>query len=178
MSRILIYIYIFAALIISVGSLFKESYPSLFWIELFAPHPGDKYPVSLVWLISFMSLLLPLLLLMFILKLIRNRKSSGADSLIDTDNSNKSGIHFSRIKQMENRLISSPIFINSEQKGRIDSGKTAFVALDPGTYEVTIGGGSQRSELLVVQVEPSKHAQVEIQVISNRIRPKYVARNV
>lgn len=178
MSRILIYIYIFAALILSIGSMFLETYPTLFWVELFAPNPGDKYPISIVGLLSFMSLLLPLLILMFILKLIRNRKSAETNSLIDEGSFNKSGIHFSRIKQAQNRLIASPIFINGEQKGRIDSGKTTFIALNPGTYEVEIGRKGEKSDLLIVQVEANKHAQVEISIVPNGLRSKYVVENV
>jgi hypothetical protein len=174
MSRILIYIYIFAALILSIGSLFMESYPTRFWIDLIAPNPGDKYPVSIVGLLSLLSLLLPLLVGMFILKLIRNRKSQTANSLIDTDHFNKSGIHFMRQKQIQNRLIASPIFINGEQRGKIDSGKTAFIPMDPGTYEVEIGRKGEKSDQLIVQVEANKHAQVEIQLVPNGLRTKYV----
>lgn len=172
--RILIYIYIFAALILSIGSLFLESYPTRFWIDLIAPNPGDKYPVSIVGLLSFLSLLLPLLILMFILKLVRNRKTSITHSLIDNDHFNKSGIQFMRQKQMQNRLIASGIFINGEQKGRIDSGKTAFIPLDPGTYEVEIGAKRDKSDKLIVQVEPNKHTQLEIQIIPNGLRSKHV----
>nr|WP_294860084.1 hypothetical protein [uncultured Fluviicola sp.] len=174
--RVLIYVYIFAALILSIGSLFLESYPTRFWIELIAPNPGDKYPISIVGLLSFLSLLLPLLLLMFILKLIRNRKNpaTSSSSLLDTDHFNKSGIHFMRQKQMQNRLIASAIFINGEQKGKIDSGKTAFIALDPGTYEVEIGAKQDKSDKLIVQVEPNKHTQLEIRIIPNGLRPKHV----
>lgn len=178
MSRILIYIYMFAAVILSVGSLFMESYPTRFWINIFAPEPGDKYPVGITVLVTLLSLLLPLLLFMFILKLIRNRKASVTDSVIDGDYFNKSGIHFSRIKQVQSRLIASPIFINGEQKARIDSGKKAFIALDPGTYEVEIGRKGEKSDLLIVQVEANKHAQVEIEIIPKGIRSKYVASNI
>ena len=79
---------------------------------------------------------------------------------------------------MQSRLIVSPIFINGNQHGKIDSGKTVFIALNPGTYEVEIGGKREKSDLLIVQVEPNKHAQVEIHIIPNGIRSKYVASNI
>lgn len=176
--RILIYIYIFVAVILSFGSLIMETHPALFFIELFAPNPGDKYPVAITGLVTLLSLLLPLVLLMFVLKLIRNRKSGETNSLIDEESFNKSGMHFSRIKQMENRLIASPIFINGEQKGKIDSGKTAFISLDPGSYEVVVGRGGERSDVLIVQVEPNVHTQLAIKVIQKGLRPKYVAEMV
>jgi len=75
---------------------------------------------------------------------------------------------------MQNRLIASAIFINGEQKGKIDSGKTVFMALDPGTYEVEIGTKRDKSDKLIVQVEPNKHAQLEIQIIPNGLRSKHV----
>lgn len=172
--RVFIYIYIFAALIGSFGSLFMELYPALFWIELFAPEPGDKYPIAITGLLTFLCLLLPLLIFMFILKLIRNRKNVENESVLDGDYFNKSGIHFMRIKQAQNRLIASPIFINSEQKGKIDSGKKLFVALHPGTYEVEIGAKREKSDKLIVQVQANAHSQVEIQVVPNGLRLKYV----
>jgi hypothetical protein len=158
----------------SFGSLIVESYPALFWIELLAPKPGDKYPIAITGLLTLLSLLLPLVLLMFILKLIRNRKGDETNHVLDSDYFNKSGIHFIRIKQIQNRLISSPIFINGEQKGNIDSGKKVFVALDPGTYEVELGSKRERSDTLIVQVQANSHTQVEIRIIPNGLRSKHV----
>ncbi len=176
--RVLIYIYIFAALIGSFGSLFLELYPALFWIELFAPEPGDKYPIAITGMLTFLSLLLPLLILMFILKILRNRKSSGTNSILDDDYFNKSGIHFIRIKQAQNRLIASPIFINGEQKGKIDSGKKLFVALHPGIYEVEVGTKREKSDKLIVQVQANTHSQLEIQAVPNGLRSKYVVESI
>ncbi len=172
--RILIYIYIFAALILSFGSLFMETYPALFFINLIAPNPGDKYPIAITGLVTLLALLLPLLLILFILKVLRNRKSAEVDSLIDDDYFNKSGIHFIRQKQLQNRLIASPIFINGEERGKIDSGKKRFIELQPGTYEVEVGRKGETSDKLIVQVQANQHAQVEIQIVPNGLRSKHV----
>lgn len=172
--RVLIYIYILAAAVLSFASLVMESYPALFFINLFAPEPGDKYPLAITGLITFLTLLLPLLLFLFVLKVIRNRKKSETGYLIDNDYFNKSGIHFHRIKQMQNRLIASPVFINGEECGRIDSGKKLFLELQPGTYEVEVGKKSERSDKLIVQVHPNQHVQVEIQIVPNGLRSKHV----
>lgn len=172
--RIFIYIYLLAAVVLSIGSLIMETYPALFFINLIAPNPGDKYPIAITGLVTLLALLLPLLLVMFILKLIRNRKNAETDYLIDTDYFNKSGIHFTRIKQMQNRLIASPIFINGEQQGKIDSGKKCFVELQPGTYEVEVGAKREKSEKLIVQVQANQHAQVEIQIVPDGLRSKHV----
>ena len=176
--RILIYIYIFAALILSFGSLFMETYPALFFINLFAPDPGDKYPLAITGLLTFLALLLPLLLLLFILKVLRNRKSTETGYLIDNDYFNKSGIHFMRQKQMQNRLIASPIFINGKQQGKIDSGKKLFIELQPGTYEVEVGRKGETSDKLIVQVQANQHTQVEIQLVPNGLRSKHVIETV
>ncbi|MGV3610967.1 MAG: hypothetical protein ACO1N0_08465 [Fluviicola sp.] len=172
--RILIYIYIFAAVIGSFASLIMETYPALFFIELFAPNPGDKYPVAITGMVTLLVMLLPLLLVLFILKVIRNRKKSETGYLIDDDYFNKSGIHFQRTKQLQNRLIASPIFINGEERGRIDSGKKLFIELQPGTYEVEVGKKSERSDKTIVQVQANVHAQVEISIIPNGLRSKHV----
>ncbi|MDF3028010.1 MAG: hypothetical protein K0S23_2317 [Fluviicola sp.] len=172
--RILIYIYIFAAVIFSFWSVIMETYPALFFIKLFAPEPGDKYPLGITGLVTILALLLPLVFVMFILKLIRNRKGDETNSVLDSDYFNKSGIHFMRIKQAQNRLISSPIFINGEQRGGIDSGKKLFIALDPGTYEVEVGAKREKSDKLIAQVQANSHAQVEIRIIPNGLRSKHV----
>ncbi|WP_343634778.1 DUF2846 domain-containing protein [Fluviicola sp.] len=172
--RIFIYIYIFAALMLSFGSLIMETYPALFFINLFAPNPGDKYPVGITGLVTLLVLLLPMIALLFILKVIRNRKSSETGYLIDDDYFNKSGIHFMREKQMQNRLIASPVFINGEERGRIDSGKKLFIELQPGTYEVEAGRKGERSDKLVVQVQANQHAQVSIQIVPAGLKSKHV----
>lgn len=174
LMRILIYIYVFAAAILSFGSLIMEAYPALFFINLFAPGPGDKYPVAITGLVTLLTLLLPLLLILFVLKVLRNRKTAETGHLIDDDYFNKSGIHFSRIKQAQNRLIASPIFINGEQKGKIDSGKKLFLALDPGTYEIEVGAKREKSDQLIVQVQTNTHLQVEIQLVPNGLKSKHV----
>ncbi len=172
--RTFIYIYIAAAVISSFASLIMESYPALFFINLIAPEPGDKYPVGITGLITLLALLLPLILLLFILKVVRNRRTSETGYLIDNDYFNKSGIHFYRIRQMQNRLISSPVFIDNEERGRIDSGKKLFIELQPGTYEVEVGKKSERSDKLIVHVQPNQHTQVEIQIAPNGLRSKHV----
>lgn len=75
---------------------------------------------------------------------------------------------------MQSRLIASPIFINGEQRGKIDSGKTVFIPINPGTYEVEAGRKGEKSDKLIVQVEANKHAQVEIHIIPNGLKSKYV----
>ena len=172
--RIFTYIYIFAAVILSFWSVVMETYPALFFINLFAPEPGDKYPLAITGLLTLLILLLPLALLLLILKLIRNRKTSETGYLIDDDYFNKSGIHFMRIKQMQNRLIASPIYVDGEESGRIDSGKKMFLELQPGTYEVEVGKKSERSDKTIVQVQSNQHAQVEISIVPNGLRSKHV----
>lgn len=172
--RILIYIYLAFALVLSFGSLFMETYPALFFINLFAPNPGDKYPVGITGMITLLVLLLPMVVLMFVLKVIRNRKSSETNYLIDDDYFNKSGIHFMRRKQMQNRLIASPILINGEERGRVDSGKKLFMELQPGTYEVVVGRKGERSDVLIVEVQSNQHTQVDIQIVPNGLRSKHV----
>ncbi|MNJ83209.1 hypothetical protein D3C87_06240 [compost metagenome] len=173
--RILVYIYVLAAFALSFGSLFTESYPALFWIDILAPEPGDKYPIAITGLLTALCLLLPMVIVMYVLKVIRNRKIA---PVVDESYFNKSGIHFSRIKQMQNRLVSSPVFIDGIQQGRIDSGKKLFIELAPGTYEVEVGGKRERSEKLIVQVEANKHAQVEIEIVPNGLRSKHVISNI
>ncbi len=173
--RILVYIYVLAAFALSFSSLFTESYPALFWIDILAPEPGDKYPIAITGLLTALCLLLPMVIVMYVLKVIRNRKNA---PVVDESYFNKSGIHFSRIKQMQNRLVSSPVFIDGIQQGRIDSGKKLFIELAPGTYEVEVGGKRERSEKLIVQVETNKHAQVEIEIVPNGLRSKHVISNI
>jgi hypothetical protein len=108
----------------------------------------------------------------------RNRKCAATDTVLDDDYFNKSGIHFTRLKQMQNRLISSPIFIDGEQKGKIDSGKKLFIAMDPGTYEVEVGSKREKSDKLIVQVQANTHSQVAIQLVPNGLKSKHVIETI
>lgn len=168
--RILIYIYIFAAVALSIWSVITESYPARFFIELLAPEPGDKYPVTITGLLTLISLLLPMIILMAILRLLRNRN----EPVDGGGHFDKDGIYFMRLKQAQNRLIASPIFINGEERGRIDSGKNLFIELSPGTYEVQVGRKSEKSDQLIAQVELNKRTHVEISIVPNGLRSKYV----
>ena len=168
--RILIYIYILAAAALSFWSVITEAYPARFFIDIMAPEPGDKYSVTITGLLTLLTLLLPLALLLFIVKLTRNRNEPAMSEGYFT----KDGIYFMRIKQAQNRLIASPIFINGEVRGRIDSGKNLFIELAPGTYEVTVGGKSEKSEPLTVSVTSGSHTHVEISIVPNGLRSKYV----
>lgn len=170
MLRIFTFVYIFAALGLTLWSVIAESYPALFFINIFAQKPGEKYPASLVVILTLLALLLPMVLVLFVAKLIRNREPSHVDDHYFT----KSGIRFFRLKQMQHRLISTPIYIDGELRGRVDSGKNAFIELAPGSYNVHVGKHRESSEKLLVQVEEHPHAQVEIELEENGLRSKYV----
>jgi len=49
---------------------------------------------------------------------------------------------------------------------------------DPGTYEVEIGRTGEKSDLLIVQVQTNTYAQVEISIVSNGLRSKYVTETI
>ena len=145
MPRPLILIYVIVTATIALCTTVLEIQPALFFIDLMAPNPGDRYSVPLVMLIICLTLLLPLMVLMLITKAIRMKSTENIGS-------DRTGIFVTRQKSFQSALVGIPIYLNSKKVGIVDNGKTKFFDVPLGDFTVQAGKGKQASEKLQAKV--------------------------
>jgi hypothetical protein len=139
MKKAFTLIYVIAAAAYSLYAVTAELQPARFWIELFAPASGDSYPTVLVFLLTFLVFLVPLIVLLLFSIAMRKRK----DSMQSTDGP---GIWITRKRQLQSALVEIPIYINDLKAGGIDNGTIKFFPANPGTNIVHAGKGITASE--------------------------------
>jgi len=164
-------IYAIAALVASVLSLIFETYPALFFINLMAPDPGDRYNVVLVAGLTFLVLILPLILILLIQK--QWRKARAKNTTVDA---NRTGAYLLRRKHLSGALVAAPVLINGKEAGVIDSGSRLFFDLPAGLVEVQVGTGKMRSEKLQLQVKEGEQFNLEARIEQAATKPKYALR--
>jgi hypothetical protein len=137
-----------------------ELQPALFFIDLQAPNVGDTYDVKLTLTLTFLLFLLPLLLLQIIVKLSRRQS-------IQNIGPERTGVFVSRQKAMQSRLLGVPIFINSEEVGVIDNGRTNFYDVPQGRSILQVGKGKQASDKLEITLSPRDQQHFSFHFLQN-----------
>src|SRR5690348_10200333 len=117
MQKIIILIYAIGTAAVSLITSITQDQPALFFINLFAPDEGDTYNIKLVWLLTWLCLLAPGILILLVMKMFR--KEGPAAHLPGT-----TGVLVSRTKQLQSAFVGIPIFINGAKAGVVYSGKT------------------------------------------------------
>ena len=167
MKKILTLVYIIAAAALAFYSLAAEIQPALFWVNVFVPHSGDTYPVMLVGLLTFITTLLPLIIILLITKRIRkanemNQKADGP------------GIWIIRKKQLQSALVQIPIYINGNKIGGIDSGRIKFFETPAGKNTVTAGKGIAASEGVEFICSANEQPYFKLEIIQSGLVAKFV----
>lgn len=136
MKQILTLVYVVATAIFSVFAVVIEMQPALFWMKLFAPNMGDTYPVVLVGLFTFLTLLLPMVILLVVLRMLPQKPQ-----IVDGP-----GIWIMRERQLQSALQEIPIYINNQKIGGISMGKIRFFEAPVGRNVIIAGKGLSASE--------------------------------
>ncbi|MFL5764661.1 MAG: hypothetical protein ACJ77K_12020 [Bacteroidia bacterium] len=167
LKKIITLIYVIAALAWSFYAITAELQPALFWIDLFAPEQGDTYPVTLVFLLTFLMFLFPLILLMIISRRIRKKQDSkqAADG---------PGIWITRKKQLQSALVAVPVYINGVKAGTIDSGTIKFFPAPEGSNTISIGKGMSASEKQEFTCSAAEQPYFTLEIVQSGLIVKYV----
>ncbi len=168
-------IYIVLAFIIAAYSTFQQSEPALFWIDLFAPEAGDTYSVKIVFLLTVLTLLLPLMVVMSISFLFSRIKDAAQTKNIDPS---ETGIWLSRKKQFQSFMMPIPVFINDIEVGKINSGSTKFFKTPIGSTQLKVGKGKAESEKLDFNLTFGKQVKTELEVIPSGLKVLFILKEV
>ena len=139
MKKALTLIYGLVTLTFSIYAVYAELQPALFFMNLFAPNIGDTYPVFAVGGLTFITFLLPLIVILILNRIIRKKKD--ATKPVDGP-----GIWIMRKRQLQSALVEIPIYINDVKIGGIDSGTIKFFESPLGKNTVIAGKGMTASE--------------------------------
>ena len=167
MKKVLTLIYVLATLAFSIYAVFAEIQPALFWMNLFAPNIGDTYPVFAVGGLTFLTFLLPLVLLLILDRIIRKKK----DAVKPVDGP---GIWIMRKRQLQSALVEIPIYINDVKMGGIDSGTIKFFEAPLGRNTVIAGKGMTASEKVEFNCSGTEQPYFKLEITQSGL----VAKNV
>ena len=166
MQRIFILVYVIATAIIAIVSSILEVQPALFLIDIFAPHVGDRYSLTLVLLLTWLILLSPLFVILLIARIMRMKK----DEVITPD---RIGIFVTRKKSLQSGMVGIPVYINDRKAGILDNGKTKFFDTHIGVNTVQVGDGKRASEVLTANLTQDKQVHFEMEIMQAGLGLKY-----
>ena len=172
MKKTLFLVFIIAIVAYSIVAVISEVQPALFWITVFAPNVGDTYPIVLVGLLTFITMLLPVFIIALSIKIVR--KKFEKPQITDGP-----GAWIIRKKQLQSRLLEIPIFINDKKIGGIDSGKIKFFKGGVGKNTVQAGTGKNASEKLeFICEDESKQPYFKLEIVESGFLVKFVLHQI
>jgi hypothetical protein len=154
------YLYTGLIFVAAAYGTFTESQPALLWIDLFAPNPGDTYSIKLVFLLTLLTLLMPLLLLHAIVYGIRKSIDT---KTIKNVSSTDTGIWINRKAKFQSFFVDVPLFIDNKKTAMLYSGAKKFLPLSPGSITIRAGKGLVTSQELHFNLQPCQQIKTELE---------------
>ncbi len=155
------YLYTGFTFVAATVGTFTESQPALLWIDLFAPNPGDSYSIKLVFLLTLLTLLLPLLILHVVVFGIRKTIDTKA---IQNISYGETGVWISRKTTFQNFFIDVPLFIDNKKITMLYSGAKKFLPIAPGPVTIRAGKGLVTSQELHFNLKSGQQIKTELQI--------------
>jgi hypothetical protein len=162
------------AIVAGLGALittFLYLPPASFLIDLCAPEEGDTYPATLVFLLTALMFLSPL----FIYMAISKAKRTKVKTVVKAD---MTGIFVTRKKAFSGAMTPIPLFVNGEEVGMVDNGRTTFLEVAPGEISLHAGVGRQASPHLRLTLEKGEKVKVELDLTIELLGAKVNLRQV
>ena len=150
--------YLIVALIVSVTTTILQIQPALFLIE---PLTGsdNKFSATLVVSLLMLAFMIPLLMIALFVKSLNKKKNEMPDT------TGKTGIIVHRKKALSNALYDAGVLVNGELKSSVSSGKSTFIELPWGKYNVQIKG--QKAANLDVEIPRGKIIDIQLAFIDD-----------
>jgi hypothetical protein len=167
MQKTISLIYIIAAAAFSIYAGVMQTQPAIFFIDLIAPNAGDEYSLKLVWLVTFLIFLIPLIIFQLISRLLRIKP----DEIIGEE---RTGVYVTRTKALQSGLLGIPIYINSNKVGMVDNGKTKFIDVPFGLFTIQAGKGKQASEIIETRVKMKEKLNFKVYFVEDGLSTKVV----
>lgn len=166
MKQRLINIYVLISAITAITTTFLEVQPAFLFIEFLAPNPGDRYSLVFVLLMTVLTLLVPLLVLLIIMRLFGSSSS-------ETINPDRTGIFITRQKSFASALVGIPVYINDKKVGIVDNGKTVFFDAPSRTCTIQAGKGKQASKKMNAAIPEGEQLTFDLWINKEGLFPKF-----
>lgn len=171
-KKIVVIGYLIAALVLSLYSTGTESQPALFWIDLFAPNAGDQYDMKIVFLLTFLCCMLPLVVMMGLGILFQNRRTVAPAS------PDESGVWITRKKQFQSALMSIPVYNHQTKVGTVNMGQKIFFGVSSINLSIQAGQGKEQSIPFEHELTPGEQLHLELEVVPEGLFTRYVLRQI
>ena len=129
--RIFAAVYCFVVLVVALVTTFMQVQPALFFIDLLTGS-DNKFPATLVILLTFSVFLFPLLIIVLVLRSLNKNKNQMPDT------TGKTGIIVRRKSALSNALYDSGIIVDGQLKSSVSNGKATFIELSYGSHHVQV----------------------------------------
>ena len=130
--RLFSILYAITALVVAVVTTVAQTQPALFFIELTLS--DGKFPITLVFLLTALLLLLPGLLLIQVIGLLNRPKNEIPDI------TGKTGIILHRKRILQSGIYIYPVLLDGEKRGRLGNGQSIFLEASSGQHTIKLGG--------------------------------------
>ena len=131
--RIFAVVYASISALVAIITSIMQIQPALFFIELLTG-PENKFSLTLTLLLTFLCLMPPLFIIILIKKFSNKQRNEMPDL------NGKTGIIVHRTKALSGAIHDSGIMINGELKSSVSNGKSTFIELPWGKYNVSLKG--------------------------------------
>jgi hypothetical protein len=149
-------VWLIIAAIIAIYTTITQDWPASMVIDWTAIN--GKYYIKLTVVLTWVLLMAPVVIPIYIFGLITARNRVPADL------TGRSGIIVHRIRALQDAAYPFTILTDDEIKEKVSNGKSTFVDLKPGSYQLVVKSGRNSSAPITIQVEVSKISKYTITV--------------
>lgn len=150
--------------IIAIYSTFAQVQPALFIIDLLTFQ--GKFPATIVLLLTWLLLLIPLLVIGTVFNVIHTRRNK---KVIENLSPGVSGIIIHRRPHLISYVVNWNLLANGQKKGAVGAGAHVYIPIEPGTYEFVVSGVNRKSAPLTVEVPVGRVLRLETGIDQEKI---------
>lgn len=147
---------------VAIYTTIAQIQPALYFIELTTV--DGKFPATAVILITALSLLLPLIAVLFII----GKFSGNKDFMPDL--TGRTGIVVKRPKALYGAAYVNKIFVDGELKSAVSNGKSTFIPLAIGTYLLQVK--SKKLDGITISIKGNTITTVEFTHVDEGLKAK------
>lgn len=164
-------IWLIIAALVAVVTTVLQVEPAATIIEL-TTLPDGSFFLMMPLGITFILMVLPLFLVMFINNFIQNKKNA-----MPADLTGKTGVVIKRERELPNGALMFGVFVNEVQKVKVGMGKKVFIELPPGDYRIQIRlSHKMYSAEQLIQLEQGKILAFQTKTDLNKSITSFVAK--
>lgn len=165
MQKIITLTYTIATAVLAGVMTIMHIQPAYFLMTVFTTSGGREYYIAPVYLITWLILLMPMLIIMLIARQARLAKK---DEIIP----GRTAIVVLRKKAFSSAMVGIPLFVNGEKAGVVDNGRMRFIEVPSGKLTLQAGSGKQASLMIETEIASGQQLQFLVQLINDGLTMK------